>query len=210
MVENIIKFLVAIVRAFVNYSRFSRIENIFQRFYSVWLSQEFKSSGKGASFGFPLFIRGGRYISIGQNVCVGRRGVLAAWDRYMGKMFSPEIVLMEGVSIGEDCHITAICRIEIHENVLIGKKVTITDNSHGRVDEESLKIPPRDRELVTKGGVIIEKNVWIGDKVTILPGVTVGQSSIIGANSVVTKDVPPFTVVAGCPGTVIKNLQGKQ
>ena len=60
--------------------------------------------------------------------------------------------------------------------------------------------------MYSKGPVIIEENVWIGDKVTILPGVTVGQGAVIAANSVVSKDVPAFSVVGGIPAKVIKNI----
>ena len=60
--------------------------------------------------------------------------------------------------------------------------------------------------MTSKGPVIIGDNVWIGDKATILGGVTIGESVIIAANSVVTKDVPPYSVVAGIPAKVIKKM----
>ena len=58
---------------------------------------------------------------------------------------------------------------------------------------------------MSKGDVIIGKNVWIGDKVTILPNVKIGDGVVIGANSVVTKDIPPCSVVAGNPAKIIKH-----
>lgn len=57
--------------------------------------------------------------------------------------------------------------------------------------------------------VIIEDNVWIGSRVTILPGVTIGTGCIIGASAVVTKSMPPFSVVAGNPAKVVKNRKCK-
>ena len=66
-----------------------------------------------------------------------------------------------------------------------------------------------EREVYSKGPVIIEKNVWIGDKVTILPGVTVGQGAVIAANSVVSKDVPAFSVVGGIPAKLLKNISNE-
>ena len=68
---------------------------------------------------------------------------------------------------------------------------------------------PLEREVYSKGPVIIEKNVWIGDKVTILPGVTVGQGAVIAANSVVSKDVPAFSVVGGIPAKLLKNISNE-
>lgn len=67
-------------------------------------------------------------------------------------------------------------------------------------------IPPKNRIIVSKGPVIIEDNVWIGDKATILPNVRIGFGSIIAANSVVTRDIPPFSIVAGAPARVVKRL----
>jgi acetyltransferase-like isoleucine patch superfamily enzyme len=65
---------------------------------------------------------------------------------------------------------------------------------------------PSERDLYSKGSVTIEDNVWIGDKVTILPNVRIGEGSVIGANSVVTKDIPPFCVAAGNPAKIIRKL----
>lgn len=59
---------------------------------------------------------------------------------------------------------------------------------------------------MSKGPVIIGQNVWVGDKATILPGVTIGDGAVIGANSVVTKDVPPYSIVGGNPAKVLKQL----
>ena len=61
-----------------------------------------------------------------------------------------------------------------------------------------------DRILKSKGRITIQDNVWIGDNAVILSGVTIGEGAIVGANSVVTKDVPPFTVVGGVPARIIK------
>ncbi len=101
-------------------------------------------------------------------------------------------------------HITCTNRIEIGDDLLTGKWVTITDNSHGNTDWDSLKIAPIKRDVVSKGPVKIGNNVWIGEKATILPGVTIGDGVVVAANAVVTKDVPSYCVVAGNPAKVIK------
>ena len=72
------------------------------------------------------------------------------------------------------------------------------------MDELEKDIPPVERKLMTKGPVIIGKNVWIGRNVTILSGVTIGDGAIVGANSVVTKNVQAYSVVAGCPVVEIR------
>lgn len=96
--------------------------------------------------------------------------------------------------------------ISIGNNVLTGKWVSIVDNDHGLTDRATLKLPPLDRKLVSKGEIRIGDNVWIGDKVTILSGVTIGENAVIAANSVVTKDVPPYCVAAGNPCRVVKRV----
>jgi acetyltransferase-like isoleucine patch superfamily enzyme len=88
--------------------------------------------------------------------------------------------------------------------VLTGRWLTITDNSHGKIDSESFLVPPVKRFLYSPGAVLVDENVWIGDKVTILPNVHIGKNVIIGANAVVTKDIPANCVAAGNPAKIIK------
>ena len=68
-------------------------------------------------------------------------------------------------------------------------------------------IPPVERELISKGPVIIGNNVWIGRNVTIMSGVTVGDGAVIGANAVVTHDVPAYSIAVGCPAKVIRRIK---
>lgn len=118
----------------------------------------------------------------------------------------PEIDIGNNVAIGYDCHITAINRIRIGNNCLLGRLITITDNSHGDNSEEDLVLPPIKRPLYTKGAVVIGDNVWIGDKVTILPGVIIGDNVIIGANSIVSKSIPSNSVAVGVPAVVKRKI----
>lgn len=151
---------------------------------------------------------GEQHISVGDHTHIGNGCVLAAWEHTAdGGMHTPEIRIGANCSIGEYNNITATNRIDIGDNLLTGRWVTITDNSHGATDSESLQTPPLLRPIVSKGPVIIGKNVWIGDKATILPGVTIGDGAVIGANSVVTKDVASCTVVAGNPARVVKKFE---
>lgn len=149
-------------------------------------------------------ICGREFISMGKNSSFGKRAIVAAW-KIAALKNEPCISIGDNVSIGDDCFITAVNNIQIGNNVLIAQKVTITDNSHGRMsDLGELHEHPSRRLPYSKGSVIIEDYVWIGDKVTVCPNVIIGQGAIIGANSVVTKDVPANAVVAGVPAKVIK------
>lgn len=102
-----------------------------------------------------------------------------------------------GVAIGQnsrinrDCTLDIRCGLTIGDNVSISPEVMILTLSHDYND-------PRFSDL-DAGPVTIEDYVWIGSRAMILPGVTLGRGAIVAAGSVVTKDVPPMTVVAGIP-----------
>lgn len=72
---------------------------------------------------------------------------------------------------------------------------------------DQLLYEPLCRPVTSNGPIVIGKNVWCGEKATILSGVTIGDGAIIGANSVVTKDVPPFSIAAGSPAKVIYSIR---
>lgn len=178
----------------------------FKRFYSQWVKYEFRSCGKGCSFGKFLLLRGGAYIDIGDNVSMGKGLVLETFDQYLEQHFTPHVQIGNYVNIGDHSHLTCINGIIIKDNVRMGRKIFITDNAHGASDRSLLDTRPNIRPLASKGPVVIEENVWIGEMVCIMPGVTIGRGAIIGANAVVTHDVPPYTLVAGNPARVIKQI----
>ncbi len=174
-----------------------------REFNTGWLKSEFKSFGKNSVIDRPLTLRGGRFISIGRNVLIGRHIVITAWDNMEGSK-EPELIVGDNVEIGDFSHITCANKITICSGVLTGKRILITDNAHGETTIEQLLMDPKLRPIVTKGPVYIGKNVWIGEKASIMPGVTIGEGAVIGANAVVTKDVPPYSVAVGVPARIIK------
>ena len=182
------------------------IKKSINRFTTAYVSRSFKKFSKDSVLEADIYLRGAQYISIGKKCNIGKRGTITAWDNFAGNKFNPEIMIGNHVSIGSDCHITAINKIFIGNYVLTGTKITITDNSHGKFQSNYLIIPPELRDLHSEGPVYIEDNVWIGDKVTILPNVTIGKNSIIGANSVVTKNIPSNSLAVGSPAKVVKIL----
>lgn len=172
--------------------------------YTRWATAHFKAWGKDSKIiPWATFIYGEKYIRVGSDVRFDDHIQLTAWDHYEDQHFTPEIIIGDGCAFGSANHITAINRIEIGKNVLTGKNVLITDNSHGTTDRVQLDLPPRKRHLFSKGPVIIEDNVWIGDKASILPGVRIGRGSIIGTGAVVTKDVPAHSLVVGNPARIL-------
>lgn len=169
-------------------------------------SREIGGIQSSAHVRHPTYIINPKHIEIGENFIAGPGLRIEAWDKFYDQRFQPSIEIGNNVCINWNCHIGAISCIEIHDNVLVGSNVLITDHFHGSINNEDLLQTPATRPLVSEGRVVIEQNVWIGEGVAILFGVRIGEGSIIGANSVVTKDVPKFSVVAGVPGRILRSL----
>lgn len=173
--------------------------------YTAYRAPGFKRFGKNSLIR-PCFnaLRGEKYISVGEDCYIGKLVQLTATDTFGNQHFNPIIEIGNNCSIGDFSHVTAINEIRLGNNVRMGKNILITDNSHGSSDLSMLDIAPNFRPLISKGPVIIDDNVWIGAKSCIMPGVHIGKGAIIGAGSVVTKDIPAFAMAAGTPAKVIR------
>jgi lipopolysaccharide O-acetyltransferase len=165
----------------------------------------------------PYYIRGKSFIKFNKGFTTGVGMRLDAFKETSSKNINEFLIEFgEDVQINDYVHIAAIESVKIGNNVLIASKVFITDHNHGNYGDapEPHSDPfeaPEKRQLLTNP-VIIEDNVWIGESVTILPGVIIKQGSIIGAMSVVTKTIPPNSIAVGAPAKVIKsyNFQTKK
>ena len=107
--------------------------------------------------------------------------------------------------IGKNVYINHLCSmldmgtITIGDNVLIGPKANILTEEH--------PVNPAERKALMVRPVVIKNGAWIGAGATILPGVTVGENSVVAAGAVVNRDVPDNTVVGGIPAKIIKNIE---
>jgi acetyltransferase-like isoleucine patch superfamily enzyme len=154
----------------------------------------------------PFDIRNRRNIRIGKRFITGRGCRLEAYPAE-SRQSNILISIGDDVQINDYVHISSRNSVKIGNNVLIAGKVFISDLNHGSYGFNGVHdhpdIPPADRVEVSSF-VEIEDNVWIGESVNILPGVRIGKGSVVGAMSVVTKDIPPYSIAAGCPAKVIK------
>lgn len=117
-------------------------------------------------------------------------------------LLRPELLSIgDNVSIHPMSYIDATGKITIKDDVSIAHVVTIMSSTHNYND---INIPFKDQGY-TLSETVIENDVWVGAKATILAGLTIGHGSIIGASAVVTKDVEDYTVVGGIPAKVIKS-----
>lgn len=192
----------------VSYKLSQRFNVVLDLIYTMWIRNFIGEVGKDVSFQKPLRLQGGgsRRIRIGDCTSIQSHSILGCWQEYGNQHFEPSISIGNHCCIGEYNHITACNRIIIGDGLLTGRFVYIGDNAHGELNFEEAKVPPVKRHLTSKGEVVIGNNVWIGDKVTILAGVHIGDNVIVAANAVVTKDIPCNCVVAGVPARIIKSL----
>lgn len=167
---------------------------IFRFFYKT----KFKKYGIASNVLFPLNINGMENISIGEKVNIAYKCWLAAVPLTGAEKC--ELVIGNGTSIGNFNHIYATKSIIIGENVLTADKVYISDNLHGY---ENVSLPVMMQPIVQIETVEIGDGCWVGENVCII-GVKIGKHCVIGANSVVTKDIPDYCVAVGSPAKVIK------
>lgn len=154
---------------------------------------------------FPFEIRNRRYIKIGKGFTTGKYCRLEAHP--LNESIKECISIGENVQLNDSVHIVGSIGVKIGNNVLLASKIFITDLNHGTYsgnrEHDTPESVPKDRALSYKP-VTIEDNVWIGEFVSVLPGVKIGKGSIIGTMSVVTKDIPPYCIAVGSPARVIK------
>ena len=113
--------------------------------------------------------------------------------------FTPQCTLGNHSGIGVDCEVHG--PVTIGDYVMMAPEVIIYTNGHEFGD---LCVPMCEQGETSHQPVVIEDDVWIGRRAMIMPGVRIGKGSVIGASAVVTKDVPPYSVVGGVPAKVIK------
>ena len=156
----------------------------------------------------PYTVLGARHIDFGKQLTTGRRLRMEAMPR-KNHPTGVVIRLGHGVKINDDVHIGAVNSITIGDGVLIGSKVLIVDHNHGVYSgaqpHSSPLIAPDERPIVSKP-VVIGKNVWIGEMVAILPGAEIGEGCVIGAMSMVSGVIPPYTIAVGSPARVVKRF----
>lgn len=208
-VKSVLGLLMLLWSKVYTYRLSQWLRRVRNRLYSLWIKNFLGEVGEKCFFHCPLRLQGGgsRRIRIGARTCIQAYSILGSWERYgKDERYEPEIIIGNDCSIGEYCHITAINRITIGDGLLTGRFVYIGDNAHGGLSWEEADTPPAKRHLKSKGEIRIGRNVWIGDKVSIFGGVTIGDNVIIGAGSIVTHDIPSNSMAAGVPAKVINQL----
>ena len=140
-------------------------------------------------------------LFIGDDCAIWSGGWIEPIKSYCDINYESRIEIGDRTYIGRNSHIIACDKMRIGKDVVIADNVYITDNLHGYENPDSSILYSH---LVVRGPVVIDDQAWLGERVCIMPGVTIGKHAVIGSNSVVTKDIPPYCVAVGSPARVIK------
>lgn len=140
------------------------------------------------------------HISCSQDAALGEGCKLLCTTKFNGKTYTPKLEIGKNFHATRNLTIQCANNVVIENDVLIASDVFIIDFNHG-MNPQNGNYLQNDLEV---DKVLLENGVWIGNSTIILPGVTIGEKSIIGAGSVVTKSIPPYCIAAGNPAKVIK------
>ncbi len=177
------------------------------------LLPRFGNNPQNVNIDLPRNIVNPDRIFLGNDICLGPNSLLIALTVYPGPMIQhpekkgPRQIFNSKISIGNrvtstgQLQVAAMNEVTIEDDVMFATNVNITDGFHGftRIDE-----PYKYQEMNRIQPITIKQGCWIGQNVVICPGVTIGEMSVIGANSVVTQSLPGRCIAVGSPAKVIK------
>jgi acetyltransferase-like isoleucine patch superfamily enzyme len=174
---------------------------------------KFGNSPKNLRIEVPRRIINSMHMFLGDDISIGPGSLLYAIAEYPTpsmrhpeihqdiQKFTPKITIGKRVTSTANLQIASMTEITIEDDVMFASNINITDGLHGY---SNAAIPYKCQKMFRIAPIRIKRGCWIGQNVVILPGVTIGEFSIIGANSVVTRSVPDRCIAVGAPAKVIK------
>jgi acetyltransferase-like isoleucine patch superfamily enzyme len=152
---------------------------------------------------YPVRLSGERRIAIGDQVFIGP----GSWFQALADGDNERVAISigRGTSISGACVISAVRMVFLEEDVLLARNVYISDHIH-KYTQTTMPILAQGLDKMRP--VLIKRGAWLGQNVVVCPGVTIGQGAVIGANSVVTQDIPAFSVAVGAPARIVKTFDG--
>lgn len=183
-----------------------KVNNLLSKLRVFINKRQFSYCGNNNRIFKPLKIDGIENIYLEDNILIKDLGWLYALKSSQEN--KPSLHISSNCEIGHMVHIVAINSILIEDSVLTADKVFITDGTH---NFDNISIPIRQQGVKHLKDVVIGSGSWLGENVSIL-GASVGKQSIIGAGSVVVKDIPDYSIAVGNPAKVIKkyNFESKK
>lgn len=170
------------------------------RFFRLFFAGKFGRFGKGTRIVSPIGLEGPERIFLGDGVYVAALSCLAATP-HTGAI-DCRLEIGAGSRLGRFNHVYATRRITIGRRVLTANNVYISDNLHGFADAATAIMDQPIRQITD---VAIGDGTWLGQNVCVI-GATIGRNCVVGANSVVTRDIPDFCVAVGSPARIIRRF----
>jgi len=168
--------------------------------------------GKGITLRHPKLIRVGDNVVIDDGCVLDAKGSAQQGIGIGGGVFISRATILSckggSIEVGDSANLGIGCVILSESRVTIGDSCLFAAHCYlvagGNHDFSRTDIPIIQQPSLSRGGIHIQQNVWLGARVTILDGVTIGRDSIVGAGAVVTRDIPPFSIAAGVPARIVR------
>ncbi len=170
------------------------------RLFTFLVRGQFGSCGRGVVVCPPMRFANLKYFHLGDDVVINRD----CWIHVLSNSSQnpePRLLIGARTGIGMGNTISVAKEVTIGKDVMFARGVYISDHGHAFEDPS---IPPASQGIRDIVPVVISDGVWLGQNVCVLPGVTIGKHSVIGANAVVSKSIPDYSVAVGSPARVIK------
>ena len=177
-------------------------ERVRNRIFTMLVANQFREFGPGSRIVPPFTFWGLNQMSVADRVIIQRDCWIHVVGGYTDEK-SVKIVIKSHASIGKRTAISAAEQITIGEYVMIGSNCLITDHSHVFQD---LARPVMEQGVDSIKPVSIGRESFVGNNVSVQPGVTIGRHCVIGTNSIVSSSIPDFSVAVGMPARVVKTL----
>jgi acetyltransferase-like isoleucine patch superfamily enzyme len=170
----------------------------YARLKAPWHRRRFAAFGRGSILVRPRVIKGGRKIAIGARCLIYPDASLSV-ERDAWATPGPRLIFGDGVVLQSNVTITCAESIELGPSAAIGGNTLISDNDH---TIDGTAETPLGNPIVTTP-VVIGRGVWVGNNCAIVRGARIGEFSVIGANSVVRSEIPPYSIAVGAPARVV-------
>jgi lipopolysaccharide O-acetyltransferase len=170
------------------------------KLFSLAVGGAFASFGRRSVLQLPVRLKGTRRIAIGSGCFVGA----GSWLQTLGDGDEPALRIGDRASIAGACVLSAVASVRIGGGVSFARGVYVADHAHAYDGAAAV----RDGALTDVAPVEIGDGVWLGANVVVLPGARIGERAVIGANSVVSGEIPPRSLALGSPARVVRRFDG--
>jgi lipopolysaccharide O-acetyltransferase len=170
------------------------------KLFSLAVGGAFASFGRRSVLQLPVRLKGERRIAVGSGCFVGA----GSWLQALGDGDGPALSIGDGAGIAGLCVLSAVASVRVGAGVSFARGVYVSDHAHAYDGGAAV----RDGGLAGVEPVEIGDGVWLGENVVVLPGARIGERAVIGANSVVSGDIPARSLALGSPARVVRRFDG--